>query len=77
MNSDLFQKMKVDLNNRLSLIKKSAKENKALTWQKSLMIPHTYKSNFRKEGRFIICPTVIIRPTMDYSIMANIYYAGI
>ena len=39
-------------------------------------IPHPLKSNFGKEGRSIMCPSVIIGPTMDYSKMADICFAG-
>ena len=40
------------------------------------LIPHSLKSIFRKEGRSIICPSVIIRPTIDYSKMADICFAA-
>ena len=39
------------------------------------LIPHPLKSNFWKEGRSIMCPSVIIRPTIDYSKMAEICFA--
>ena len=44
---------------------------------KNYHIPYPYKSNFWNAGRFIMCPNVIIRPTMDYSKMAYNCYAGI
>ena len=41
------------------------------------LIPHPLKSNFRKEGRSFICPSVIIRSTIDYSKMADICLAAV
>ena len=68
MNNDLFQKIKLIFITDLISLDSHAKENKALTWQKSLTITYPTHINpiFGKEED-LSCPNVIIRPTIDYS----------
>ena len=76
MNNGLFQKTKVEFHDWPNFMQKIITCIYLAKIHNNL-IPHPLKSTFRKEGRSIMCPSVTIRPTIDYPKMADICFAAV